>query len=135
MITQLIIALVLIAAWIFMGWATGRLFNIRWRALFFIGAALAASAALPSAADARHRHHHAHRHHHLAPQARAQATLSHAAPADRLMTHSEAKALLHSVDAELAPAILINLDLDFAKACLMAYGLKRLEEMKREAER
>jgi hypothetical protein len=56
-------------------------------------------------------------------------------PPDRLMTLPEAKILLRSVDAALAPALLTNLDLDFAKACLMQYGLKRLEEMKREAER
>ncbi len=48
MTTQLIIVLVLIATWIFMVWAFGRLFNIRWRALFFIAAVIL----LPAAARA-----------------------------------------------------------------------------------
>ena len=51
------------------------------------------------------------------------------------MTIGEAKVLLHTVDAELAPAIMTNLNLDFAKACVMQYGLRRLEELKEEAER
>jgi hypothetical protein len=37
----------------------------------------------------------------------------------------QGRVLLHTVDAELAPAIMTNLELDFARACLMQCGLKR----------
>ncbi len=137
-----------------MGWAAGRLFNIRWRALFFIASAFVASTVLPNAAEARHGHHRPGSHHgsfhnarnhvvarysvaHLSGVSLAARAWAKSVPSssEPLMTIPQAKVLLRSVDAELAPAILTNLDLDFAKACLMAYGLKRLEEMKREAER
>src|SRR6266853_3695445 len=65
MTTQIIIVLVLIAAWIFMIWAVGRLFNIRWRALFFIAAVILLPAAaraecLPSAAKVWAKHEDSH---------------------------------------------------------------------------
>jgi hypothetical protein len=124
------------------------------RLAVFAALAAAVLAPAPGAAMPRHGpqatwghyHHHArhlaaHRHGRLAarrPAApRAQAEEAVPLPRERsgLLSIAEAKALLHTVDAELGPAILTNLDLDFAKACLMQYGLKRLEELKAEAER